>query len=200
MTTSLLEQLLMDEAPSQDRSSRTWRAKPAKISACRCCSARPRSAWGVRRLLKALRHEAPGPEAAARRLGRRPARRSMSSRSTTADRSAGLRSARVLGGDDRRRVRAQDRRRRGRAARRLVPRAGREDPQDRRGARRRRRRGRQGRRCRGRRMARHGQAAAGDRGRISGAQLRASRSSPPTARTTSACRARCSGCSRRIAR
>ena len=35
----------------------------------RCCSDRPHNGWGVRRLLKALRHEAPGPDAAAARLG-----------------------------------------------------------------------------------------------------------------------------------
>ena len=82
-------------------------------------------------------------------------------------------------------------------ARRAVQGAGREDPEDRRGRRRRRRRGRQGRRRQGRAVARLGQAAAADRGRLSRRATARSRSSPPTARTTSSCRARCSGCSRR---
>ena len=41
---ALLEQLLMDEVPEpRTRSSPTSRARPATISACRCCSARPQA-------------------------------------------------------------------------------------------------------------------------------------------------------------
>ena len=197
----LLEQLLMDEAPEpRARSSPTWRARPARISACRCCSARRSSGWGVRRLLKALRHEAPGPEAAASRLGVDATRRCTCSRSSTAARSAGWRSARALGGaiDEGTDLKSADGEHG--APRRPVHGAGREDRQDRQaptmatssrsprsmsvkagewlGAR---------------------QAAAADRGRLSRRATARSRSSPPTARTTSGCRARCSGCSRRIA-
>ena len=60
--------------------------------------------WGVRRLLKALRHEAPGPEATAARLGVAPP--STSSRSTMAARSAGWRWP-ACSADDRRGQRPQ---------------------------------------------------------------------------------------------
>ena len=110
----LLEQLLMDETPdAARRSSRTSPAKPARTSAFRSCSARATSSWGVRRLLKALRHEAPGP------AGRRqPPRRSPTRRmyvfkiAARLDRPAGARPRARR--QDRRRLRPQDGRRRAR--------------------------------------------------------------------------------------
>ena len=58
----LLEQLLMDEAPEPAtdlrRSGARDRREPRRVGAVRLGAA---ARWGVRRLLKALRHEAPGP-------------------------------------------------------------------------------------------------------------------------------------------
>ena len=64
----LLEQLLMDEAPSQDRILQDLARETGESLGVPVLFGSAGSAWGVRRLLKALRHEAPAPEAAARRL------------------------------------------------------------------------------------------------------------------------------------
>ncbi|MBA2466409.1 MAG: elongation factor G [Sphingomonas sp.] len=64
----LLEQLLMDEAPSQDRILQDLARETGESLGVPVLFGSAASAWGVRRLLKALRHEAPGPDAAARRL------------------------------------------------------------------------------------------------------------------------------------
>ena len=65
----LLEQLLMDEAPSQDRILTDLARETGESLGVPVLFGSASSSWGVRRLLKALRHEAPGPEAAAARLG-----------------------------------------------------------------------------------------------------------------------------------
>jgi elongation factor G len=64
----LLEQLLMDEAPSQDRILQDLARETGESLGVPVLFGSASSAWGVRRLLKALRHEAPTPAAAARRL------------------------------------------------------------------------------------------------------------------------------------
>jgi elongation factor G len=64
----LLEQLLMDQAPSQDRILQDLARETGESLGVPVLFGSASSAWGVRRLLKALRHEAPAPEAAARRL------------------------------------------------------------------------------------------------------------------------------------
>jgi elongation factor G len=64
----LLEQLLMDEAPSQDRILQDLARETSESLGVPVLFGSAGSAWGVRRLLKALRHEAPAPDAAARRL------------------------------------------------------------------------------------------------------------------------------------
>ena len=64
----LLEQLLMDEAPSQDRILEDLARETGESLGVPVLFGSASSAWGVRRLLKALRHESPGPQAAARRL------------------------------------------------------------------------------------------------------------------------------------
>ncbi|MEO7365984.1 MAG: GTP-binding protein, partial [Sphingomicrobium sp.] len=64
----LLEQLLMDEAPSQDRVLQDLARETGESLGVPVLFGSASSAWGVRRLLKALRHEAPSPDAAARRL------------------------------------------------------------------------------------------------------------------------------------
>jgi elongation factor G len=64
----LLEQLLMDEAPSQDRVLQDLARETGESLGVPVLFGSASSAWGVRRLLKALRHEAPGPQSAARRL------------------------------------------------------------------------------------------------------------------------------------
>src|SRR5215208_5734393 len=64
----LLEQLLMDQTPEQDRVLKDLARETSETLAVPVLFGSAASAWGVRRLLKALRHEAPGPEASARRL------------------------------------------------------------------------------------------------------------------------------------
>ena len=64
----LLEQLLMDEVPSQDRILQDLARETGESLGVPVLFGSASSAWGVRRLLKALRHEAPAPAAAARRL------------------------------------------------------------------------------------------------------------------------------------
>lgn len=65
----LLEQLLMDEAPSRDRILQDLARETSDNLGVSVLFGSATSSWGVRRLLKALRHEAPGPNAAAQRLG-----------------------------------------------------------------------------------------------------------------------------------
>ena len=64
----LLEQLLMDQTPSPDRVLQDLARETSESLGVSLLFGSAISSWGVRRLLKALRHEAPGPEAAAARL------------------------------------------------------------------------------------------------------------------------------------
>ena len=64
----LLEQLLMDQSPSQERILQDLARETGENLGVPVLFGSAGSAWGVRRLLKALRHEAPSPAAAARRL------------------------------------------------------------------------------------------------------------------------------------
>jgi len=64
----LLEQLLMDETPSREKVLQDLARETGEnigVSVLFGCAT---SSWGVRRLLKALRHEAPSPQSAAARL------------------------------------------------------------------------------------------------------------------------------------
>jgi elongation factor G len=65
----LLEQLLMDQAPTQDKVVGDLARETGESLAVPVLFGSASSAWGVRRLLKALRHETPGPKATADRLG-----------------------------------------------------------------------------------------------------------------------------------
>ncbi|HEY6049035.1 MAG TPA: elongation factor G [Sphingomicrobium sp.] len=65
----LLEQLLMDETPAREKILTDLARETGEnlgVSVLFGCAT---SSWGVRRLLKAMRHEAPAPQAAADRLG-----------------------------------------------------------------------------------------------------------------------------------
>ncbi|HEU4704678.1 MAG TPA: elongation factor G, partial [Sphingomicrobium sp.] len=64
----LLEQLLMDETPSRDRILQDLARETGESLGVPVLFGSASSAWGVGRLLKALRHEAPGPDSTARRL------------------------------------------------------------------------------------------------------------------------------------
>jgi elongation factor G len=64
----LLEQLLMDETPDQSRVLQDLARETGESLGVPVLFGSASSAWGVRRLLKALRHEAPGPDATAKRL------------------------------------------------------------------------------------------------------------------------------------
>ena len=94
---ALLEQLLMDEIPDRaDGLRRPRQGDRRRARSCRCCSARRLNGFGVRRLMKALRHEAPAPRGG--RAARRHAAAAPSfSRYRTAARWAGC-LARVFGG------------------------------------------------------------------------------------------------------
>jgi elongation factor G len=64
----LLEQLLMDQAPTPEKVFQDLARETSEnlgVSVLFGCAT---SSWGVRRLLKALRHEAPGPQSTADRL------------------------------------------------------------------------------------------------------------------------------------
>jgi elongation factor G len=64
----LLEQLLMDQMPTPDKVFQDLTRETSEnlgVSVLFGCAT---SSWGVRRLLKALRHEAPGPQSSANRL------------------------------------------------------------------------------------------------------------------------------------
>jgi elongation factor G len=65
----LLEQLLMDQVPTQDKVVADLARETGESLAVPVLFGSASSAWGVRRLLKALRHEAPDPKATADRLG-----------------------------------------------------------------------------------------------------------------------------------
>lgn len=65
----LLEQLLMDQAPERERVLKDLARETGETLAVPVLFGSASSAWGVRRLLKALRHEAPGAELTANRLG-----------------------------------------------------------------------------------------------------------------------------------
>ena len=64
----LLEQLLMDQTPEQNRVIADLARETGESLGVPVLFGSATSSWGVRRLLKALRHETPGPEAAASRL------------------------------------------------------------------------------------------------------------------------------------
>jgi len=64
----LLEQLLMDQAPSPEKVFQDLARETGETLGVPVLFGSATSSWGVRRLLKALRHEVPGPQAAANRL------------------------------------------------------------------------------------------------------------------------------------
>jgi elongation factor G len=64
----LLEELLNDQVPNQERVFADLARETGESLAVPVLFGSASSAWGVRRLLKALRHECPGPDAAASRL------------------------------------------------------------------------------------------------------------------------------------
>src|SRR4051794_6027966 len=64
----LLEQLLMDEAPSREKVLQDLARETSESLGVSVLFGCGTSSWGVRRLLKALRHEAPTAQAAADRL------------------------------------------------------------------------------------------------------------------------------------
>jgi elongation factor G len=64
----LLEQLLMDETPSPQKIFQDLARETSESLGVSVLFGSAISSWGVRRLLKALRHEVPGPDAAASRL------------------------------------------------------------------------------------------------------------------------------------
>ena len=65
----LLEQLLMDQAPTQEKVLQDLARETGESLGVSVLFGSASSSWGVRRLLKALRHEVPGPQAASERLG-----------------------------------------------------------------------------------------------------------------------------------
>jgi elongation factor G len=64
----LLEQLLMDEAPTREKVLQDLARETGGNLGVSVLFGSASSSWGVRRLLKAMRHEAPAPQAAADRL------------------------------------------------------------------------------------------------------------------------------------
>ncbi|HVL79395.1 MAG TPA: elongation factor G [Sphingomicrobium sp.] len=64
----LLEQLLMDETPPREKVMEDLARETSENLAVSVLFGSAASAWGVRRLLKALRHEGPGPDSTANRL------------------------------------------------------------------------------------------------------------------------------------
>jgi elongation factor G len=64
----LLEQLLMDQAPTPEKVFQDLARETGESLGVSVLFGSASSSWGVRRLLKALRHEAPGPQATADRL------------------------------------------------------------------------------------------------------------------------------------
>ena len=65
----LLEQLLMDQTPAPEKIFQDLARETGESLGVSVLFGSAISSWGVRRLLKAIRHEAPGPDAAAQRLG-----------------------------------------------------------------------------------------------------------------------------------
>jgi elongation factor G len=65
----LLEQLLMDEAPTREKVLHDLARETGESLGVSVLFGSAISSWGVRRLLKAMRHEAPVPAIAANRLG-----------------------------------------------------------------------------------------------------------------------------------
>jgi len=65
----LLEQLLMDQAPPPEKVFQDLARETGESLGVSVLFGSASSSWGVRRLLKALRHEVPGPQATADRLG-----------------------------------------------------------------------------------------------------------------------------------
>jgi elongation factor G len=65
----LLEQLLSDQTPEADRIFHDLARETGETLGVSVLFGSATSSWGVRRLLKALRHETPGPDATAGRLG-----------------------------------------------------------------------------------------------------------------------------------
>ena len=64
----LLEQLLMDETPTPEKVFHDLARETSESLGVSVLFGSASSSWGVRRLLKALRHEAPGPQSTAERL------------------------------------------------------------------------------------------------------------------------------------
>jgi elongation factor G len=64
----LLEQLLMDQAPTREKVVQDLARETGESLGVSVLFGSAGSSWGVRRLLKAMRHEAPGPGEAAKRL------------------------------------------------------------------------------------------------------------------------------------
>ncbi|HVE00536.1 MAG TPA: elongation factor G [Sphingomicrobium sp.] len=64
----LLEQLLMDQVPSNEKVFQDLARETSESLGVSVLFGSASSSWGVRRLLKALRHETPGPRGAADRL------------------------------------------------------------------------------------------------------------------------------------
>ena len=64
----LLEQLLMDQTPTSEKVFQDLARETGESLGVPVLFGSASSSWGVRRLLKALRHEAPGPQGAASRL------------------------------------------------------------------------------------------------------------------------------------
>jgi len=64
----LLEQLLMDQSPAPEKIFQDLARETGESLGVSVLFGSASSSWGVRRLLKALRHEAPDPQAAAARL------------------------------------------------------------------------------------------------------------------------------------
>jgi elongation factor G len=65
----LLEQLLMDEAPTREKVVQDLARETGENLGVSVLFGSAISSWGVRRLLKAMRHEVPTPQSAANRLG-----------------------------------------------------------------------------------------------------------------------------------
>src|SRR5690349_4494210 len=65
----LLEQLLMDEAPAREKVLQDLARETGESLGVSVLFGSGTGSWGVRRLLKAMRHEAPAPQSAADRLG-----------------------------------------------------------------------------------------------------------------------------------
>ena len=193
----LLEQLLMDETPTPQKIFQDLARETGESLGVSVLFGSANSSWGVRRLLKALRHEAPG-RSAPPTGSASPIRRSTCSRSSTARSAAWLCRARSAAGSAKARTSRPDDGEHARVGSLF--------------------------KVQGEKTQKIGEARDGDivavakidtvkagamawqrascrrrsRSTIRRATAR-SRSSPPTARTTSSCPARCSAYSRRTA-